>query len=96
MIKRISAFGKENEYKKRTTLCLKQPIFSTLNQKMLDHPTPSDISHWWGFGQLAWICLVIQIVSGVFLSYALYTHVDLALNTTWEMLKGQVAPLYAC
>jgi ubiquinol-cytochrome c reductase cytochrome b subunit len=45
---------------------LKQPISSTLNQ--LDYPTPSNLSYWWGFGLLAGICLVIQIVTGVFLA----------------------------
>ena len=45
---------------------LKQPIFSILNQHLIDYPTPSNLSYWWGFGPLAGICLVIQIVTGVF------------------------------
>ena len=47
---------------------LKEPISSTLNQHLIDYPTPSNLSYWWGFGSLAGICLVIQIVTGVFLA----------------------------
>ncbi|KAH0695627.1 hypothetical protein KY289_015915 [Solanum tuberosum] len=32
---------------------LKQPISSTLNQHLIDYPTPSNLSYWWGFGSLA-------------------------------------------
>ena len=60
---------------------LKQPIFSTLNQHLIDYPTPSNISYWWGFGSLAGICLVIQIVTGVFLAMHYTPHVDLAFNS---------------
>ncbi|CAN4103514.1 unnamed protein product [Withania somnifera] len=47
---------------------LKQPISSTLNRHLIDYPTPSNLSYWWGFGSLAGICLVIRIVIGVFLA----------------------------
>ncbi|MCL7044449.1 hypothetical protein MKW94_021011 [Papaver nudicaule] len=46
---------------------LKQPIASVLNQHLIDYPTPSNLSYWWGFGSLAGICLVIQIVTDIFL-----------------------------
>ncbi len=32
----------------------------------IDYPTPSNRTHWWGFGSLAGICLVLWIVNGVF------------------------------
>ncbi|KAI3869888.1 hypothetical protein MKW92_036823 [Papaver armeniacum] len=41
---------------------LKQPIASVLNQRLIDYPTPSNLSYWWGLGSLTGICLVIQIV----------------------------------
>ncbi|MCL7037312.1 hypothetical protein MKW94_018413 [Papaver nudicaule] len=47
---------------------LKQPIASVLNQHLIDYPTPSNLRYWWGFGSLAGICLVIQIVTGIFLA----------------------------
>ncbi|KAH0721205.1 hypothetical protein KY284_006235 [Solanum tuberosum] len=68
---------------------LKQPISSTLNQHLIDYPTPSNLSYWWGFGSLAGICLVIQIVTGVFLAMHYTPHVDLAFNSV-EHIMGDV------
>ena len=61
---------------------LKQPIYSTLNQHLIDYPTPSNLSYWWG--SLAGICLVIQIVvTGVFLAM----HLDLAFNSVEHIMR---------
>jgi ubiquinol-cytochrome c reductase cytochrome b subunit len=45
---------------------LKQLIFSTLNNHLIDYPTLGNLSYWWSFGLLAGICLVIQIITCVF------------------------------
>ncbi|WZY88452.1 hypothetical protein YC2023_045187 [Brassica napus] len=66
---------------------LKQPISSTLNQHLVDYPTPSNLSYWWGFGPLAGICLVIQIVTGVFLAMHYTPHVDLAFNSVEHIMR---------
>lgn len=66
---------------------LKQPIFSTLNQHLIDYPTPSNLSYWWGFGSLAGICLTIQIVTGVFLAMHYTPHVDLAFNSVEHIMR---------
>ncbi|VAH30862.1 unnamed protein product [Triticum turgidum subsp. durum] len=66
---------------------LKQPIYSTLNQHLIDYPTPSNLSYWWGFGSLAGICLVIQIVTGVFLAMHHTPHVDLAFNSVEHNMR---------
>jgi ubiquinol-cytochrome c reductase cytochrome b subunit len=51
---------------------LKQPIFSTFNTHLIDYPTPSNISYWWCFGSLAGLCLISQIVTGVFLAMIIH------------------------
>uniref|UniRef100_A0A151UEY2 Cytochrome b n=1 Tax=Cajanus cajan TaxID=3821 RepID=A0A151UEY2_CAJCA len=66
---------------------LKEPISSTLNQHLIDYPTPSNLSYWWGFGSLAGICLVIQIVTGVFLAMHYTPHVDLAFNSVEHVMR---------
>jgi ubiquinol-cytochrome c reductase cytochrome b subunit len=38
---------------------LKQPIFSTINNQLIDYPPLSNLSYLWSFGSLAGICLVI-------------------------------------
>jgi len=66
---------------------LKQPISSILNQHLIDYPTPSNLSYWWGFGSLAGICLIIQIVTGVFLAMHYTPHVDLAFNSVEHVMR---------
>ena len=66
---------------------LKEPLFFILNQHLIDYPTPSNLSYWWGFGSLAGICLVIQIVTGVFLAMHHTPHVDLAFNSVEHVMR---------
>uniref|UniRef100_A0A7N0US91 Cytochrome b/b6 N-terminal region profile domain-containing protein n=1 Tax=Kalanchoe fedtschenkoi TaxID=63787 RepID=A0A7N0US91_KALFE len=54
---------------------------------LIDYPTPSNLSYWWGFGPLAGICLVIQIVTGVFLAMHYTPHVDLAFNSVEHVMR---------
>lgn len=65
----------------------KQPILSTLNQHLIDHPTPSNLSYWWGFGSLAGIRLAIQIVTGVSPAMHHTPHVDLAFNSVEHIMR---------
>jgi len=43
---------------------LKQPISSTLNQHLVDYPTPSNLSYWWGFGSLAGT-MILSVLSSL-------------------------------
>lgn len=54
---------------------------------MIDYPTPSNISYWWGFGSLAGLCLVIQILTGVFLAMHYTPHVDLAFLSVEHIIR---------
>nr|ULO25740.1 cytochrome b [Hyalessa maculaticollis] len=51
-----------------------KPIRSTnslikmLNNSLIDFPAPSSLSYWWNFGSLLGMCLIIQIMTGLFLS----------------------------
>lgn len=66
---------------------LKQPVLSTLNDHLIDYPTPSNLSYWWNFGSLAGICLVIQILTGVFLAMHYTPHVDLAFLSVEHIMR---------
>nr|AWH13517.1 cytochrome b [Podarcis muralis] len=44
------------------------PIIKIINSSFIDLPTPSNISAWWNFGSLLGLCLVIQIITGLFLA----------------------------
>nr|AIG23096.1 cytochrome b [Dorcopsulus vanheurni] len=44
------------------------PLIKIINHSFIDLPTPSNISAWWNFGSLLGACLIIQILTGLFLA----------------------------
>nr|ABN15029.1 cytochrome b [Fukomys sp. PAVD-2007]ABN15031.1 cytochrome b [Fukomys sp. PAVD-2007]ABN15032.1 cytochrome b [Fukomys sp. PAVD-2007]ABN15033.1 cytochrome b [Fukomys sp. PAVD-2007] len=44
------------------------PLMKIINHSFIDLPTPSNISSWWNFGSLLGICLILQIITGLFLA----------------------------
>jgi len=66
---------------------LRQPLISMLNEHLIDYPTPANISYFWSFGALAGICLVIQLVTGIFLAMHYTPHVDLAFNSVEHIMR---------
>nr|YP_010321791.1 cytochrome b [Stenochironomus gibbus]UKO32979.1 cytochrome b [Stenochironomus gibbus] len=44
------------------------PLLKIFNNALIDLPTPSNISIWWNFGSLLGLCLIIQILTGLFLT----------------------------
>nr|QUO98723.1 cytochrome b [Nephrotoma tenuipes] len=62
-------------------LRLSHPLFKIANNALVDLPAPSNISAWWNFGSLLGLCLIIQILTGLFLAMHYTAHVDLAFNS---------------
>lgn len=54
------------------------PILGLANSYMVDSPQPANISYMWNFGSLLGACLIIQILTGVFLAIHYTPSVDLA------------------
>nr|YP_009673125.1 cytochrome b [Bothrocara hollandi]QDE53630.1 cytochrome b [Bothrocara hollandi] len=44
------------------------PLLKIANSALVDLPAPSNISVWWNFGSLLGLCLIIQILTGLFLA----------------------------
>nr|UKO32992.1 cytochrome b [Stenochironomus sp. 2CZ] len=44
------------------------PLIKIFNNALIDLPAPSNISIWWNFGSLLGVCLMIQILTGLFLT----------------------------
>jgi len=63
-----------------------QPL-DIINNHLVDYPTPSNLSYFWGFGSRAGICLVIQILTGVFLAIHYSCHVDLAFISVEHIIR---------
>nr|YP_009240871.1 cytochrome b [Pseudargyria interruptella]AJZ71901.1 cytochrome b [Pseudargyria interruptella] len=54
------------------------PIMKIINGSLIDLPSPSNISSWWNFGSLLALCLIIQILTGLFLTMYYTANIELA------------------
>lgn len=54
------------------------PILKIINRSLIDLPTPANISTWWNFGSLLGLCLIIQIITGLFLTIYYTANTELA------------------
>jgi len=57
------------------------PVIKHINNALIDLPAPNNISILWNYGSLIGLCLVIQIITGLFLSIHYISHVDLAFSS---------------
>ena len=60
------------------TIRKENPIIVLVNSMFIDLPSPSNISYFWNFGSLLGACLVIQILTGIFLAMHYCSDVNLA------------------
>lgn len=54
------------------------PIIKIINGSLIDLPSPSNISSWWNFGSLLALCLITQILTGLFLTIYYNANIELA------------------
>lgn len=66
---------------------LKKPLFNIVNNHLIDYPTPINIHYAWNFGFLSAMCLIIQIVTGIFLAMHYTPHVDLAFISVEHIMR---------
>nr|UCP07174.1 cytochrome b [Nanhuaphasma hamicercum] len=59
----------------------KNPLIKMMNNSMIDLPTPINISSWWNFGSILGICLIIQIMTGLFLAMHYTPNIESAFNS---------------
>nr|QNE85581.1 cytochrome b [Pegomya bicolor] len=64
-----------------TPLRMKYPILKIANNALVDLPAPINISSWWNFGSLLGLCLIIQIITGLFLAMHYTADVNMAFNS---------------
>nr|QOL00996.1 cytochrome b [Leuconemacris breviptera] len=62
-------------------LRLKHPLIKILNNSLIDLPAPMNISFWWNFGSLLGLCLIIQIVTGLFLAMHYTPNIEMAFSS---------------
>jgi quinol-cytochrome oxidoreductase complex cytochrome b subunit len=65
----------------------KRSLLAVLNNHLIDYPTPINLNYFYGFGSLAGIMLVIQILTGIFLAMHYTPHIDLAFNSVEHIMR---------
>nr|QOZ41077.1 cytochrome b [Tupaia montana] len=76
-----------------TNMRKNHPLLKIINHSFIDLPAPSNISSWWNFGSLLGVCLILQIITGLFLAmhytadtttaFSSVTHICRDVNYGW-------------
>jgi len=62
-------------------------VSKALYSYIIKYPTPMNINYLWNFGFMSAIFLVIQIISGLFLTFFFTPHVDLAFFSVEHIMR---------
>jgi len=57
------------------------PAIKHVNNAFIDLPAPNNISIWWNYGSLLGLCLIIQILTGLFLAIHYVPNVEIAFSS---------------
>lgn len=63
------------------------PVIHILYHTIIVYMGPINLNYFWNFGSLAFLCLVIQVVSGIFLAMHYTPHVDLAFLSVEHIMR---------
>uniref|UniRef100_UPI0030027317 cytochrome b n=1 Tax=Cocconeiopsis kantsiensis TaxID=3082010 RepID=UPI0030027317 len=62
-------------------------LFDLLDSHLIHYASPITLTYAWSFGSLAGICLVIQMISGIFLAMHYTPHIDLAFSSIEYIMR---------
>ena len=65
----------------------KHILLRLVNSYIVDSPQPANITYLWNFGSLLATCLVLQILTGIFLAMHYQPHVDFAFNSVEHIMR---------
>jgi len=65
----------------------KNSLIAFVDSHIIDYPTPINLNYMWSFGSTAGLCLVIQILTGIFLAMHYSPHIDLAFNSVEHIMS---------
>nr|QUO98335.1 cytochrome b [Silurus glanis]QUO98348.1 cytochrome b [Silurus glanis]QUO98362.1 cytochrome b [Silurus glanis]QUO98378.1 cytochrome b [Silurus glanis]UDH55018.1 cytochrome b [Silurus glanis] len=63
------------------------PLFKIINNALIDLPAPSNISAWWNFGSLLLLCLMMQILTGLFLAMHYTSDISTAFSSVVHICR---------
>jgi len=65
----------------------KNYLVGLIDSHIIHYPSPITLTYAWSFGSLAGICLVIQMISGIFLAMHYTPHIDLAFSSVEHIMR---------
>ena len=65
----------------------KNYLFALIDSHIIHYPSPITLTYAWSFGSLAGICLVIQMLSGIFLAMHYTPNVNLAFSSVEYIMR---------
>ena len=63
------------------------PIFSMLQHSAVEYPTPKNLNYFWNFGSLAAFCLVMMILTGLFLAMQYTPNTAMAFDSVERIMR---------
>nr|AIY51135.1 cytochrome b [Noturus hildebrandi]AIY51136.1 cytochrome b [Noturus hildebrandi]AIY51141.1 cytochrome b [Noturus hildebrandi] len=63
------------------------PLFKIANNALIDLPAPSNISAWWNFGSLLLLCLITQVLTGLFLAMHYTSDISTAFSSVAHICR---------
>nr|YP_009128294.1 cytochrome b [Pseudohynobius jinfo]AJP09266.1 cytochrome b [Pseudohynobius jinfo] len=63
------------------------PLLKIINESFVDLPTPSNLSSLWNFGSLLGVCLIAQIITGLFLAMHYTADTSLAFSSVAHICR---------
>nr|ADD96737.1 cytochrome b [Crenicichla scottii] len=63
------------------------PLLKIANDALIDLPAPLNISVWWNFGSLLGLCLIAQILTGLFLAMHYTSDITLAFSSVAHICR---------
>nr|YP_009860946.1 cytochrome b [Bathyraja eatonii]QKI31879.1 cytochrome b [Bathyraja eatonii] len=70
-----------------TNIRKNHPLIKIINNLVIDLPTPVNISIWWNYGSLLGLCLVIQILTGLFLAMHYTADISSAFSSVVHICR---------
>jgi quinol-cytochrome oxidoreductase complex cytochrome b subunit len=62
-------------------------LFAFLDSHVVHYPTPITLTYAWSFGSLAGFCLIIQLISGIFLAMHYTPNIEIAFNSVEYIVR---------
>nr|UQJ79009.1 cytochrome b [Rasbora einthovenii] len=62
-------------------------LITIANDALIDLPTPNNISTWWNFGSLLGLCLITQILTGLFLAMHYTSDISTAFSSVIHICR---------